>query len=84
MSDYFPHRDPARPGHRPGYPDYADTGSAGTWVWVAVVLVALFALLVVAFSGGGSTPADTTADGAAIEAAPATTPEATAPAVPAD
>ncbi|MBT8416275.1 MAG: hypothetical protein KJO42_02455 [Silicimonas sp.] len=83
MSDYYSHRDQARPGHRSGYPDYAETGTGGTWLWVAIVLVALVALIGAGLAGGGGE--NTTQDGAvAIEAAPAV-PDATAtPAAPAD
>ena len=76
MSDYYSHRDPTRPGHKPGYPDYADTGSGGTWLWVGIVLVAIVALIGAGLAGGGG---ETTEGGAAVEAVPAT-PETTAPA----
>ena len=82
MSDYYSHRDQARPGHRAGYPDYADTGTGGTWLWVAIVLVAIVALIGAGLAGGGS---ETSPEGAGLEAAPAVAPDASAaPAVPAD
>lgn len=82
MSDYYSHRDQARPGHRAGYPDYADTGGSGTWIWVAIVLVAIVALIGVGLAGSGGEP---TGAGAAIEAAPTAMPDTSvAPVLPAD
>lgn len=77
MSDYYSHRDQARPGHRPGYTDYADTGTGGAWLWIGIVLVAIVALIGAMFAGGGT---ETSPDGAAIETAPAVAPDTTAPA----
>ena len=75
MSDYYSHRDHAQTGHKPGYADYADTGSGTKWIWAGIILVALIALFGIGLSGGG-----TTIDDAAPAAAPATT--ETAPAAP--
>jgi hypothetical protein len=80
MSDYYTHRDRDRPGHKPAYPDYADTGTGGTWLWVAIVGLAIVALIGAGLAGGGG---ETNPEGAAVEAVPAA-PEATAPAIPAD
>jgi hypothetical protein len=81
MSDYYSHRDQARPGHRAGYPDYAATGSRGAWLWVAIVLVAIVALLGIGLAGGGG---DTSQESVGIEAAPALPDTSAAPVPPAD
>lgn len=78
MSDYYSHRDQARPGHRAGYPDYADTGTGGTWLWVAIVLVAIVALIGAGLAGSGGS--ETSPGGAALETAPAVAPETAEPA----
>lgn len=81
MSDYYSHRDQARQEHRHGYPDYATEGSGGTWLWAAIALVALVALIGAGMSGGGG---NTPAEGAVIEAAPAPADPAATPVVPAN
>lgn len=82
MSDYYSQRDQAPPGHRTGYPDYADTRTGGAWLWVAIVLVALVALIGAGLAGGGS---ETSQDGAAIDAAPTAPPDTSAaPVLPAE
>ena len=81
MSDYYSHRDQARPGHRAGYPDYADTGGTGTWIWVPILLVAIVALVGLGVATGGG---DTPSESAAIEAAPALPDAPVAPWLPAD
>lgn len=81
MSDYYSHRDQARPGHRAGYPDYANTGAVGTWVWVAILLVAIVALVGLGVATGGG---ETSPEGAAIEAAPALPDAPVAPGLPAN
>ncbi|WP_413719741.1 hypothetical protein [Silicimonas sp. MF1-12-2] len=81
MSDYYSHRDQARPGHRAGYPDYAGTGTGGAWLWVVIVLVAIVALIGVGLAGGGG---DTSQESAGIEAAPALPDTSATPVPPAD
>ena len=81
MSDYYTQRDQDRPGHRAGYPDYAKTGSVGTWVWVAVLLVAIVALVGLGVATGGDEPSE---EGAAIEVAPTLPDTPVAPELPAN
>lgn len=81
MSDYYSHRDNPRPGHKAGYPDYADSGPGGTWLWVAIVVLAIAALFGAAVLG--SDP-ETSTEGTAVEAVPEVPDAATAPAVPAN
>ncbi len=83
MSDYYFQHEPAKPGHRAGYPDYAQTRSGASWVWVAIVLVAFAALLGLGVSGAGDQPTPpAAATGEALPPDPVV-PDAV-PAVPAD
>ena len=73
MADYYSHNDPRRKGSDP-YLDY-DTGSGAKWIWAAIALVAVIALLTLGSTGGGI-PADGTAPALqsqadAVPAAPA-------------
>ena len=81
MADYYSHNDPKRKTNDQ-YLDY-DTGSNAKWIWAAIVLVAVVALIAIGSSGGNVATDGTPAvvDGQATEMAPATPPAADAPAL---
>lgn len=82
MADYYSHNDPRRKTSDQ-YLDY-DTGSNAKWIWAAIVLVAVVALIAIGSSGGGNVATDgapAAVGDTATEMAPATPPAADAPAL---